>query len=325
MKILELSGSSAGETLEFPGTITAGKTADLGFEVAGKIIELPAREGASVEQGDLLARVDPSDYQAALDGEQARRAAAKAEYERAQLLFDADATSKQELEFKRRNFEVTAARVQTASKALADTRLLAPFAGVVARRVVENFENVQAKQKIILVQNESVFEVKISIPEQDAARIRPGLSLDEMTKRGRPRVEISSIAGRRFEARLSELATAADPATRTFPATFTFDNPGDVTIRSGMTAKLTLDVPAEIATASGLRIPSVAAVADEGGGFYVWIVDPDTLIVARGPVELGELTGESVQVLSGLGGTEWIAISGVQHLREGMTVSRLGS
>ena len=325
VKILELSGAGANETLEFPGTVAAGKTADLAFEVAGKLTELPAREGAAIDKDDLLARVDPRDYQAALDAERARSSTAKTELERSQALFDAGATSEQELDEKRRNFEVARSRIETASKAVADTRLVAPFAGVIARVSVENFENVQAKQKIILVQNDTVFEVVIAIPEQDAARIRPGSSLDDLTKRGRPSVEISSIPGRRFEARLSELATVADPATRTFAATFTFDNPGDVTIRSGMTAKLTIEVPEEVASSYGQIIPSGAAVADESGGFYVWVVDPQTMAVARRTIELGGLTGDSVQVRSGLVGTEWIAISGVHQLREGMTISPLGS
>jgi multidrug efflux system membrane fusion protein len=146
-----------------------------------------------------------------------------------------------------------------------------------------------------------------------------------MTARSRPEIEISSIPGRSFKAQVSELATAADPATRTFAATFVFDNPGDVSIRSGMTAKLTITVPDDVVGATGPSIPSGAAIADETGSFYVWVVDPQTMTVARRSVELGELTGESVRVRSGLAGTEWIAVSGVHHLREGMVVSRLAS
>ena len=196
VKVLELAGATTGETLEYPGTVEAGRTADLAFEVQGKIIELPAREGASVEKGQLLARIDPRNYQAQLDAEHARSSAAKADFERAQALFDAGATSKQELDAKRRAYEVSKAGVETSGKALADARLVAPFAGVIARVSVENFENVQAKQKIILVQNDLIFELKVSIPEQDTARIRPGRSLEQMNRDSRPTVELSSIPGR---------------------------------------------------------------------------------------------------------------------------------
>ena len=98
-----------------------------------------------------------------------------------------------------------------------------------------------------------------------------------------------------------------------------------MTILNLRALKLTFHIPAAVAAAAGPRIPSVAAVAGETGGFYVWIVDPQTMVVARRSVELGELTSELVPVHSGLSGTEWIAISGVHQLREGMTVSRLGS
>jgi multidrug efflux pump subunit AcrA (membrane-fusion protein) len=123
---------------------------------------------------------------------------------------------------------------------------------------------------------------------------------------------------------LTEFATAADPATRTFAATFNFDNPSDVTVHTGMTAKVTVHVRASISLAAGLSVPSLATAADEGGAPYVWVVDPTSLAVSRRSVVLGQLSGKAVQVREGLEGNEWIAISGVHHLREGMVVRRQG-
>ena len=91
-----------------------------------------------------------------------------------------------------------------------------------------------------------------------------------------------------------------------------------------MTAKLTVEVPTAVLSGSP-QIPSVSAVIDDQGGFQVWVVDPTTLAVSARKVKLGNLSGESVEVQSGLEGSEWIAVSGVHQLREGMKISRLGS
>lgn len=324
IKVLELSGSGERSALEFPGRVKAGETANLAFEVPGKLIERPIAEGQVVEAGTLLARLDPRDFEMELSAQDARRVQAEAELSRSRKLFQADVISQQELEVKIRNLQVTEARVEQASKALDDTRLLAPFAGTVALIHVENFENVKAKQQVLVFENDASFDVVVAIPEQDAGRLTPGVSLEERTRLAQPVIELSAIPGRSFAAKLTELATAADPATRTFSATFRFENPGDVTINSGMTAKVIVQVPEGFDSWAGLRIPSLAAAADETGKAYVWVVDPTSLAVARRSVELGEFSGDSVAISSGLDGNEWIAVSGVQHLREGMVVRRLG-
>ena len=77
-------------------------------------------------------------------------------------------------------------------------------------------------------------------------------------------------------------------------------------------------------SAGGFLIPIHAAQGDEAGKAFVWRVDPETMEVRRLPVELGEMTGSMVHVMSGLSNGDEIAISGVGQLREGMQVRRFG-
>lgn len=322
VKILELGGGNDAQALEFPGTVQAGKHAELAFEVAGRIEELPVTEGQSVSEGDLLALLDPRDYQAKLDAEVAKERAARAELDRTQALFDENVTSKQQLETKQRNYEVNTTNVARAQKAVEDTKLRAPFSGIVARIDVENFANVQAKQVVLVVENAARFEVTADIPEQDAARMPPELSLAERTVRVRPEIELTALDGRTFPATFTELSTTADPKTRTFAATFSFENPGDVSVATGMTANVRVFVPDELVGETGLLIPSVAVGADPSGAPIVWVISPDTMAADARPVTLGEVTGDRVRVRSGLAGDEWIALSGVAFLADGMVVSR---
>ena len=75
--------------------------------------------------------------------------------------------------------------------------------------------------------------------------------------------------------------------------------------------------------AAGISIPASAALADERGDAYVWKIDPATMQVSRSAVSLGAMAGDTVMVRDGLKDGDWVALTGVHHLREGMEVTRL--
>ncbi len=324
VKMFTVGGATGIQTLEYPGTVAASQDAQIGFEVPGRIVELPVSEGQMVEKGAILARLDARDFQTAVDAEKARKELARADYNRYRELYVEDAVSQQELEVKRHNFAVADANWKTSRKALEDTYLRAPFAGQVARKLVDDFANVQAKQPVLLLQDASDLEVVVAVPEADWARAKPGLTLAERTARMQPRVVVSSLPDRSFPASLKEFSTAADPVTRTYEARIAFEKPDDVMIQAGMTAKVIVTIPDDAkAGGGGLSVPSSAVAADENGDAYVWIVNEAEMTVSRAPVTLGDLSGSEVEILEGLSAGDAIAVSGVHHLRDGMAVSRL--
>jgi RND family efflux transporter MFP subunit len=322
VKLLEVGAGGAGLESEYPGQIRPATNAEVAFEVDGKLIDFPVKESQQVEEGDVLARLDPRDYEADRDAAAAHAASAKADYSRAQVLFKEHVISKQEREKAQRNYEVTVARVQRAQKAVDDTVLRAPFAGVVARKIVNDFDNVVAKQPIVQLQTGSALEIVVNLPEQDFARIQRGLTIEQRNEALEAAVVVSAIPGRRFPATLKEFATSADPKTRTFAVTFSFEAPDDVNIMPGMTAKLV--GRGGTRAAQRRTVPVQAVVEDAGEQPYVWTVDPDSMRVTRTPVTLGELTGSSVEVREGLPTGGLIVVSGVHQLRDGMEVRRMG-
>lgn len=327
VKLMTLGDSALGAVREYPGTIAAVQDVELGFEVPGKLVELPIIEGQKVNQGELLARLDPADYKAARDAARSNRQALSAAYTRAKKIFDQGAGSQSEVDRALRDIQVAQEELKKAQKALDDTALKAPFSGEVARKMVENFQNVQAKQPVVLLQDISSLEMEVTVPEQDFARAKVGLSNEERTARVRPEIEISAIPDQRFPARFKSISTAADPVTRTYKVKFSFDNPPDISILPGMTARVILHLPGDTLKAAGMdgfMVPVSAVAADEKGKSYAWRVDPNSMKITRVPVELGTITGSEVRVLSGLKQGDLIPVSGVHHLREGMTVRPLG-
>lgn len=309
------------ERLEFPGVVAASDRAETSFEVAGRIIELSVREGEEVEAGQVMARIDPRDFQAELEKQQALVNSAKVEFERQRVLLAEGVAPEQEFDRAERNFEVARANLRIAQKALEDTELRAPFRGRVGRRLVEQFQNVQAKEPVISFQSDSAVEIQVAIPERDAARMPVGATLDERTETAKPEVVVSALPGQAFPAQLTEFATAADPTTRTFAATLAFQVPPGVNVLPGMTASVRVRAVGS-AGIGGLSLPSQAVRADADGGASVWVVDPESLRVTARAVEVGEISGTDVRVISGLEKGEWVATTGVHQLREGMLVRR---
>lgn len=327
VKILEVGTQGRVLTREYPGEISAAIEAEVTFEVGGRIIELPVVLGQFVREGTLLARLDPSDFEARLEASVAQRNAARADYDRFKELLDKDAVSERDFETRKRNWEVAEANLRIAQKDLDDTRLLAPFRGVVARKHVERFQNVQAQEHVLLLQDSTSLEIDVSLPEADVLRLGRGSVAREVTDQLKPEVTVSSIPGRTFPARLTEVATAADPATRTFKATFSFESSEENLILPGMTSALRMAANFEDTAdgKDGFIVPATAAVIDESGRAFVWKVDPGTMVVRKVVVELGTLSGDSIEVRGGLEAGDLIATTGANQLREGMEVRRLES
>ncbi len=323
VKILVLGSKASAKELEFPGKISPAQESQMAFEVPGRMVAFPVDEGQTVKKGSVLARLDPHDFQAKLDAEIARVREAEADYERHRTLYEARNVSLADLQAKRSGFEVRKARARQAQKALQDTVLRAPFGGKIAKKLVKDFQNVQAKEPVLILHDNSSLEIVVNIPERDFARGEPGLSVEERTGRSQPKVVISSIPDRAFPARIKEIATTADPDTRTFEVTLAFQPPSDLSILPGMTAKLIASVPRDAGQSSVFGIPSNALLADDSGKPFVWVVDPSSMKVHRASVVVGDLSGTQVEVQSGVSAGEWIAVSGVQRLREGITVRRL--
>jgi RND family efflux transporter MFP subunit len=322
VKMIEV-GQGSVEGREYPGRIRAVQYSEMAFEVAGRIVEFSVKEGERVEQGQALVRLDPRDYEAKLQAATAKLEHSATQRDRARILYEKRVKPKAEYDLAQRFYDVQVADVAIAKKAVEDTVLRAPFTGVMARKLVSDFENVQAKQSVLIVQDDSSLEVKVSVPERDLTGRQDGpRDLGEISRRIRPRVVLSSLPGREFPARLTELAEVADPTTRTFEATFAFARSEQTNVLGGMTAKVLLDVPAT-QQASGLAIPTASVVSDSGEKPYVWVVDPATMQVSRRTVALGPMSGSEVRIQSGLEAGERVVVSGVHQLREGATVRRL--
>jgi RND family efflux transporter MFP subunit len=325
INMMRIGAGAIGRSLEVPGSVAAAQSADLSFEVSGRMMARIVEEGQLVEAGEVVAKLDPRDYVAQRNAERARRDTAKADYDRYRVAYEKNAVTEQQVSRSKGHLDVMQANFDIAEKALQDTELKAPFAGRIARRLVDDFANVRPKEAVMVLQDESSLELHVAVAERDWGRGDTSVPRDEMTRRLNPRVEIASRRGRLFPAYVKEASNSADPVTRTFAVTFGFESPTDVNISPGMTGKIIVDLYTQnLAEEEGpISVPSNAVFADVDGDPHVWMVDPATMTVTKRAVEPGELTGAMVPILGGLSDGDIVVVSGVNSLTDGMLVRDL--
>lgn len=211
-------------------------------------------------------------------------------------------------------------RLKEVRDGLTDTQLTAPYAGIISRVWVDNFEDVQAKQKIVTLQDTSKIDVVINISEDLMARgsahaIKTG-EVDQVVAD----VRFPAVSDQLYPVRLKEFQGEADPQTQTFEVTLQMDQPEGSVIKPGMNAVVVART-SNLSGADGDNMVPVSSVfSDESGAANVWIINAQSMTVARQTVQTGQIRGEYIEVLDGLSQGDQIAASAVNLLREGMQV-----
>ena len=323
VKTVVVEAPDIGGVRRFPGRIDALNKAEVAFRVPGTIAELPVKEGDLVELGQLLVALDPTDFEIAVKDAQASFDRAENDFKRAQELVEKDFISRTDFDEKEAQFKSAQAALEQAKQDLSYTRLTASFPATVAKRYVQRFEEVQAKQPVLALQDSTQLEVRIDVPENIMLSIRPPGSGQPEAGRVPVTASFDNRPGREFDLTLREVATRADPKTQTFEVSFTMPAPKDFLVLPGMTATVTADL-SKVATANTVfYLPAAAVTADESLQPFVWVVDETEMTVHRTPVEVGRLAGRSIAVMGGLTPGSRVVTAGVGYLAEGMQVRLL--
>ena len=315
-KLVEVEAASNQRDLSFPAVIRAAQSADLTFQVAGEIREVNVLEGDEVNEGTVVARLDQRDALNRLAQAKAEFDNATTEFERAERLAAQDAISRSVLDSRRTQRDVADASYRTAQKAVSDTVLKAPFHGAISTVSGRQFQNVQAKESIAVLQSEEV-EAVINIPGTIIARI-PQLEPVGV------RVILDAAPDAEIVAQFKEASGEADPSTQTYEISFSFIPPDDLFILPGMTATVEssfLFNGAEDLVAEGISVP-LAAILAEGTDTFVWVVDLATMKISKREVTVESDAGDTVTVTEGLTGDETVVAAGVSFFHDGMTVRR---
>jgi RND family efflux transporter MFP subunit len=315
VKTVVVSGSDM-VSRQLPGRVQATNQVDLSFRVRGPLVAFDAKEGQEVRKGDVLARIDPRDYEIRLNAAQAQLVKAEADFSRLSALYEKEAVSVAELDQSRAARDLAGSDVDKARADLADTDLRAPMNSTIGKTFVENFQEVLPGKAILSLVDLSGLKIVVDVPETAIAQ-----SSNDREKLGKLFARFDSAPGKEFPLTLLEVAAQADPATQTYAVTLAMAQPDGLTVRPGMTATV-INIPTTTEAGSEIVIPAIAVFTDPAGTEMVWVVNPDTLTVSGREITAGDLRGaDRIQIVAGLSAGDRIAVSAVTRLEEGTQIS----
>lgn len=308
--------------MSFAGEVRARYETILSFRVAGKLVARQVDVGDRVRKGQVLARLDQKDYRLAVQNLQAQLASAVADrdflrddVERYRELLAQKVTSPPE--FDRHQTAYTTARERAAAleaqlghaiNQLAYTELSADRDGVVTALEVEKGQVVSPGQAVVKLAQLDEKEIHFDVPEHRL----PGL-----TRRQGVHITLWTDHEKRLKGQIREIASAADPASRTYRVKATILEDHEI-VQLGMTA--TVWIPSNTSSRMTVPLSAVFTPQNKPGQPHVWLVDEQTGTVRSMPVQVGELLdGEHIAV-TGLVSGQLIVSAGVQRLAEGQAV-----
>jgi multidrug efflux system membrane fusion protein len=315
-------------TLDALGTVTPLATATVRPQVSGQVLKFDFVEGQMVKAGDVLAEIDPRPFQAALDqakGQLARDSAllanAKVDLARFQALWDAKATSQQQLATQaalvkqdQGIVESDSANVSAAAINLGYTRIIAPIAGRVGLRQVDVGNLVQAGQStgVAVVTQLQPISVLFSLPEDDISALMKQVNAGAtLTVDAYDRTQLHKLSS----GKLAAVDTQIDTTTGTVKLRAEFDN-GD----EGLFPNQFVNVRLLVNRLHGQAIVPSAAIQRGSEGTYVYVVNSDNTASMR-TVTLGPSEADRVSVVQGLKRGDTVVVDGADRLRDGAPVT----
>jgi RND family efflux transporter MFP subunit len=295
----------------FNGKIKEKSDVTLSFRVGGPLNSLNVKVGDYVKKGDVIATIDKRDYQIQLQSAKAQYQQLEGEYNRYKELYDKKKLPANSYEKVKSGYLLAKAGYENAVNQLNDTELRSPFSGYIYKKFKSNHETTAPGLPIVSVIDVSKLEVVVNVPASQL------INIDKCHKNY---VDIKNAGV--FDKPVSLLSVNEKTGDdELYEVRFSLNNSSENTIRSGMSAKVTL--LCEDASVSNITIP-VEAVFHKNGRNLVWVFDMDSSKVTSREISIKELkTGGKMEILSGLKMNEVIITAGVNSLVENQQVKPL--
>ncbi len=289
------------------GSLAARRRVDIVSKAGGQVIRLAVEEGQRVAAGQVLLELDHREEGLLFDEAGVKAETARRELDRIQGLRERGLGSEQDLERTKQESEVAAYQRDLAQVHLDDKIVKAPFAGLVAERMVELGQTVNVGQPLVSVADVSPLEVKLYLPEQVAHGLRDGQPVEI-----RPDVNPGTV----LAGKVALIAPTVDPSTSTMKVTLRV-------VGAEAAARVGSFVRARITTDVHRAAPSVPkkALVPEAGATYLYVAESDT--VRKVPVTTGYTDDDYAEILSGVAPGERIVTVGQGGLRTGSRIRDL--
>jgi membrane fusion protein (multidrug efflux system) len=246
-------------TFEIGGTLEAIERVEIAARIEGAVVDLAVDLGDHVERGATLARITPEDFAARVAQTDAELAQARTELERAEQLAASDLATRQALEQAGTKVRVAAAQRALAARQLRDTRVIAPFAGAIAERLVSPGAFVRIGTPLFVLVATSPLRLALDVPERFAGAVAPSTP-----------VSVHPESGGDVVARVARVAPVVEAQSRTFRTLVEVPVAEDSTLRPGMYVRARIDLGA---VDGAVRVPRQAVFDVLGRARVVEVIE----------------------------------------------------
>ena len=334
-----MSGDALSET--FSGSAQSSKESKVSFKVSGTLTHLNIKVGDMVRKGQLLAKIDQTDYsvqyqqsvannktsETQIQSANSQLINSKATYQRIEKLYENNSVSISEFEQAKSALELAEAsynasiaqanasekQVESAQNQVRYSNLIAPFSGVVTSVMVEENELVGSGTPIATISAMNNPEISVGIPEIFISKIKKNQRVD---------IVFSSMSNQTFSGKVYEVAFSSLGGS-TYPVTVRIDKPTE-NIRPGMVADVHFSFDNGKAEVQKMVAPTAAVGEDSNGHFVFGLTKEGTnYLVKKKQIQIGELTRAGFEIKSGLANGELVATAGLNTLLDGMKVRLL--
>ena len=297
----------AGLEVRAVGTVAAARAITIYPDATGTVTEVAFAPGTSVTEGQALVKLDDVDEQVAVERARIALDAAQLGLDRAEQLANSNNISSVALADARTAVQTSEIDLRSAERELARRTLTAPFSGVVGLTDVTIGELVDSQKAITTLDDMTTVTVAFEVPERASGRIAAGQEIAATTE---------ALVGETFAGTVSAVDSRVDPVARTLRVEAKLPNDAN-TLRPGMALNVVVAFP-------GIEHPAVPSLAVQWdrNGPYVWRLDGDT--VTRAGVQVVGRRSGIVVVAGDIAVGDEVIVEGLQRMREGVTVSRVG-
>jgi membrane fusion protein, multidrug efflux system len=299
------SVQTVAENLSLVGTLAANESVELKSEIDGVVQEILFTEGARVQAGDLLVRLDDSKLSAAVVEAEANFKLSLANHQRAQQLQD-KLISQQEYDQAAATFSVNEAGLELKRRQLKDTRIHAPFAGTISARSISPGQVITRSTTLTWLIDLDPMKAEVTVPERFLGQVQQGQKLAFV---------VAAFPDRKFTGEVYFISPFVDPATRTALVKALIPNP-DAMLKPGMFASMDLTLTLR---KEAVVVPE-SALLQGAERTTVYVVDQENKAQIR-PVRPGVRMAGVVEILEGVKAGETVIIEGLQKVRPGGQVA----
>ena len=291
-------------TLNAVGSLRSNESVVVSAEVSGRIAQINFEEGQPVEKGHVLVQLDDAVAQAELAQAQASLALARSRNERSHRLQSAGFVSQEARDDASVEQQVQEAAVTLAQAKLDKTRIVAPFDGVIGLRSVSVGEYVNAGQDIAPLEAVDVLKVDFRLPEKHIGALSVGQRLE---------IEVDALPNDTFVGEVYAISPVVETGGRSVLVRAAIDN-REGRLHPGMFARVHL-----ITRTDDVVVIPEGALSPSGQSQFVFLIEDGK--VTQTPVRLGDRRGALVEVIDGLSAGDMVIISGLQRVRDGVSVT----